>query len=138
MVEEALVTQLEDEEAALEVHRPFVREVNRRMANVYSVGGGAVLGVGALVIAVGGWLGELDSAIWWSMAVTAFLVALFVLRAVVRRRARAYREEFEAYCEVNEADPAQLRRAFGGEELFPYFEAIFQLEERRAESRGHG
>jgi hypothetical protein len=114
-----------------ETHRPFVRELNRSFASVYGFGGAAVLVSTALVPLVGWLMSALASPITWSMCVTIFLVSIFALRAFVRRRARRYRTAIDDYCEVNEVDPQRLREAYLDENMYPYFEAIFETIERR-------
>ncbi|MGM0558867.1 MAG: hypothetical protein ACQEVA_20940 [Myxococcota bacterium] len=123
-----------DPEASFrETHRPFVRELNRDFASVYGFGGAAVLLVTAAVPLVGWFLSALASPITWSVCVTVLLVSIFVLRAFVRRRARRYRTAIDDYCRVNEIDAQRLREAYIDENMYPYFEAIFETIERREE-----
>jgi hypothetical protein len=114
-----------------ETHRPFVRELDRKFASVYGFGGAAVLAATAAVPLVGWALSALASAITWSLCVTVFLVAFFVLRAFVRRRAQRYRRTIDDYCRVNDIEAQQLREAYVDDNMYPYFESIFETIERR-------
>ena len=114
-----------------ETHRPFVRELDRKFASVYGFGGAAVLATTVAVPVIGWTMGALASPITWSLCVTILLVAFFVLRAFVRQRARKYRRTIDDYCKVNEIEAEQLRETYIDENMYPYFESIFETLERR-------
>lgn len=114
-----------------EAHRQFVREMNSNFATVYGYGGAAVLAVAASVLLVAWNLGVLWTPLPWIGAVTAFLVGLFVLRLFVRRRAQKLLDNIRQYCEINDLTVEELRERFADDELYPYFESIFEVVERR-------
>jgi Flp pilus assembly protein TadB len=114
-----------------DAHRGFVREMNKAFASVYGYGGAAVIALVAAGVALAANFGVLGSPLVWIGAVTLFLVALFVLRIFVRRRAQRMLERIRQYCSVNDLSSDEFRQRFGGEGLYPYFESIFEVVERR-------
>ena len=64
------------------------------------------------------------------------LVGLFVVRSIVRRRARRLYERVQAYCRANDIDVERLRSHYRGEDFYDFFEALFELEERRRRLEG--
>ena len=124
-----------DTETGLEEHRPFVRELDRKFSSVYGFGGAAVLGCAGAVLLFAWWRGLLWEPTIWALTLTVGLVALFVLRLFVRRRAKHYLTSVRDYCRANEMEPAELREYFDGGERYPYFEAIFETIERRRQLR---
>ncbi len=112
-------------------HRAFVRELNRSLALTYGVGGGLVL-VAAAAALVGAWVaGWFWSPVTWLAVITGVLIGLLVLRMVVYRRVRRLFERLEAYCRANDVEPARLRAHYDDEHLYPYFQALFELKQRR-------
>lgn len=109
-----------------ERHRPLIREINRSLSASYGYGGGAVLLVTALVVAIGAALGGLLSLSTWFFAITIALLSLFVLSAVLRRRRAAMRGRFEDYCRLNGLSDEALREYFVGDGTYPYFDALFE------------
>lgn len=122
-------------EADQDVHRGFVREMNSGFATVYGYGGAAVLAATAGIVAVAAALDALGSPLTWIGAVVAFLVGLFVLRIFVRRKAERLLARLHQYCEVNEVTVDSLRQRYAGDGLYPYFESIFEVVERRQKLR---
>lgn len=122
-------------EANKDAHRGFVREMNRGFATVYGYGGAAVLVVTAAVVAVAATFDALGSPLTWIGAVVCFLLGLFVLRIFVSRRAHRMLERMHHYCEVNDISVGELRKRYTGEGLYPYFESIFEVVERRQKLR---
>ena len=120
---------------ALDDHRPFVRELDRKFSTVYGVGGAAVLGSGLAVIGFAWWRNLLGEPNIWALAVTVVLVSLFVLRLFVRRRAERYLSSIREYCRANDVDPQQLREHFDEGERYPYFQSVFETVERREKLR---
>ena len=114
-----------------EEHRAFVREMNDKFSVVYGYGGAAVMAVAGSVLLIGWNLGLLWTPLIWILAVTAFLVGLFVLRLFVRRRAKRLADQVRQYCEINEITVDQLRERWGDQHRYPYFTAIFEVIERR-------
>lgn len=123
------------EEDFRETHRPFVREFDRKFASVYGFGGAAVVIISAMVPLIGWSLSALGSPITWSLCVTVFLISVFVLRIFVRRRAERYRRAIGDYCDVNDIDVERLREAYVDEDIYRYFESIFETIERREKLR---
>lgn len=117
----------------LDEHRAIVREIHGQFARAYGFGGTAVLVGVAAVFAVAWWFGALLSPITWVLAVTVGLVTLFGVRSVVYRRADELAERLQSYCEANDIDPGRLREHFGDDDLYPFFDALFEVRERRAE-----
>ncbi len=113
-----------------ERHRALVRETDREFATVYGVGGAAVLGAAALVLVIGWAAGAIGSALPWVLAVTAALLALFVLRQIVERRRQALASRISEYCEVNQLDTAALVQYFQQEDIYPYFVALLSPRTR--------
>ena len=112
-------------EDAEERHRPLVRELNRSLSAAYGYGGGAVLLVVGVVVAVGWALGGLLSLSTWFFAITIGLIGLFVLSAVLRRRRARMRSRFEDYCRLNGLSEPALREYFLRDGTYPYFAALF-------------
>ncbi|QDG52946.1 hypothetical protein FIV42_20020 [Persicimonas caeni] len=122
-------------DATPDAHRGFVREMNRGFATVYGYGGAAVLAVTAAVVGVAATFDALGSPLTWIGAVVAFLLGLFVLRIFVSRKAHRMLDRMRQYCEVNEVTVDELRARYTGEGLYPYFESIFEVVERRQKLR---
>ncbi len=106
-------------------HRAFVREVDRKFSQTYGYGGMSILlliGGYAYVI----WQMNLYTHFWpYVVGVTGVLIALGVLSSVVRRVKLRYRARIDAYCDANELSPETLREYFEGENMYPYFAALF-------------
>jgi FtsH-binding integral membrane protein len=118
-----------------EAHRGFVREMNSAFSLVYGYGGAVVLVLAAGVLLVAWNLGLLWTPAPWVLAVTVFLVGLFVLRIFVRRRANHLLDSIRQYCEINDLTVEQLRSRYADEALYPYFDSIFEVVERRRQLR---
>jgi uncharacterized membrane protein len=129
----AEATPADDE---MERHRPLIREVDRSLGTTYGYGGGAILLVVVGVVIGGWWTVGLASAVTWLAAITVALVGLFVVRAIVRRRARRLYERVQAYCRANDIDVDELRAHYRSEEFYDFFEALFELEQRRRRLQG--
>lgn len=125
----------EQQQARAEAHRPLVREIDRSLGAAYGYGGGAVLLGTVLAVGLAWWWGALWSPLTWLVVVTIGLVGLFVVRSAVHRRAEQLRGRLEEYCEANAVTPRELRRHFGREEYYTFFEALFELQERRERLR---
>jgi hypothetical protein len=123
----------DDETHVAERHRAFVRMLDRSLSRVYA--GGSV----ALLSAVGGilggawWLGQLWGPIPWLATITSVLLILVVLRSIVRRRAEHLLERLEAYCRTNDLSIETLRDYYRRRDLYPYFEALFDVLERHGD-----
>jgi hypothetical protein len=130
-----MVEDSQDHEQASEVdrdaHRGFVREMNQGFSSVYGYGGAVMVAVIAGGLVVAAKFGLLGSPLVWIAAVVLFLVGLFVLRIVVGRRARRMYERIDQYCAINEVPIEEFRERYSGEGLYPYFESIFEVLERR-------
>lgn len=113
-----------------EEHRGFVREMNRAFSGVYGYGGAAVFLLSGGVLVLAALWGALWSPLTWIAALSTFLLAFFVLRIVVRRRARRLLGRIEQYCEANQLEVDALRERYSREGLYPYFESIFEVIER--------
>lgn len=112
-------------------HRALVREISRSLAITYGIGGACVLLLIA-AIGYGAWkLGYLWNPLTWLLAITTSLITLIVVRIVVYRRGDTLYERLESYCNVNDIDPSQLRAYYKRENLYPFFEALFELKDRR-------
>ncbi len=116
-------------------HRGFVREMNNAFSAVYAVGGISVVALTVAVGVVAAQLGALASPLTWIAAVGVFLVGLFVLRVIVRRRALRLRERIRAYCQANDVPVDELRQHYDDGEAYPYFASIFEVIERREQLR---
>lgn len=112
-------------------HRGFVREMNSAFATVYGVGGVGVIATTLAVVLAAYQFGQLGSPLVWIAAVVVFLVSLFVLRIIVRRRALGLLEKIGQYCQVNDLTVDQLRERYASDKLYPYFASIFEVIERR-------
>ncbi len=109
-----------------EAHRGFVREMDRSLGNAYGRGGGMVLLVFMSCVAVAffqGWLGDMTM---WLGTVTMTLFSLYVVRKRIYARRDGLRKRVEKYCEANELPPRLLRDYYDGEEMYPFFLAIFE------------
>ena len=106
-------------------HRAFVREVDRKFAQTYGYGGMSIL----LLVATYGyavWQMQLYDRFWpYVVGVTGVLIALGILSSVVRRVKLRYRARIDAYCGANGLSPEILREYFEGENMYPYFAALF-------------
>ena len=113
-----------------EEHRALVRELSRAMGMAYGLGGGGVLLLIGAIVAGAWWMGAIWSPIPWILAVVAALIGLMVVRMVVYRRADQLYARLESYCRANTIEMQVLREHYD-ESLFPYFEAIFEVKQRR-------
>jgi uncharacterized membrane protein len=129
-------TEATTPEEEMEQHRPLIREVDRSLGTTYGYGGGAVLLAVAAVLLGGWWTVGLVSGITWLSAITVALIGLFVVRSIVRRRARRLYDRVQAYCRANDIDVERLRSHYRGEDFYDFFEALFELEERRRRLEG--
>jgi len=117
-----------------EAHRAFVREIHRGLASVYAWGGGLVV-VSAAALLVGGWYrGILLEPLLWVGTVLVGLVGLLVVRWLVYRRADQLWERVRGYCRANDVEPGALRTHFGDDPMYQFFDALFELRERRRRS----
>lgn len=127
---------VEDDESggeAPESHRGFVREIARGVSFAYGLGGTAVLAILAGLLTWGFMAGHLLSPLLWIGTIVAGLTGLFVVRMVVYRRADSLYQRLESYCEANALEPSELRSRYA--DVFPFFEALFDLRERRQRIR---
>ena len=119
----------ESEEIAVgtaEVHRAFAREIDRNFSLTYGFGGGFVLIVMVTIVIVGFFMGLIGSPATWMIALTAGLVALFVVRSRINKKRSKLRVQVEQYCEINGLNVESLRTHFAAENLYPYFGALFE------------
>jgi len=98
---------------------------------VYAWGGAIVVLVVLGLIGMGWYRGLLAEPLVWIGAVLTGLLGLLVVRWRVYRRADALWERVEGYCEANEVDAATLRAHFGDDSMYQFFDALFELRERR-------
>lgn len=105
------------------------------MALAYGIGGGAVVSVVAAILIAGWYWWTLWSAVLWLSAISVGLVGLLVVRTFVYRRADRLWERLEAYCDANDLEPELLREHYSGDELYEFFDALFELKERRERMR---
>ena len=121
----------DDDLPAVEQHRAFVRMISRRFSYVYA-GGGITLLL-TIVGSIGGawWWGYLWSPYPWLGAITGGLIVLVLLRSIVGRRARTLAERVQSYCEANDIDVETLRNYYRRQEMYPFFDALFDVLERR-------
>ena len=118
---------LSEEQARIaEIHRGFVREMDRSLGNAYGTGGGTVLGVLVSVLIAGWWMGWLTSVILWVSGVTAVLAALYMVRRRIHAKRDKLRRRVEKYCEVNDVSVDLLCLYFEQDQTYPFFCDIFQ------------
>lgn len=129
MDSEATDPDLDPEEA--ETHRAFVREVHRGLASVYAWGGALVVLAVSALIGMGWYRGMLWSPLLWIGAIVTGLLGMLVVRWLVYRRADDLWERVEGYCEANGVDAETLRAHFGDDPMYQFFDALFELRERR-------
>lgn len=127
--EETMSSERELSEAQIrlaEAHRGFVREMDRSLGNAYGRGGGVVLLVFAVAVAVGafqGWLGEVTL---WLATVTLTLCSLYVVRKRIYALRDRLRQRVEKYCEVNDLSSKLLRAYYESEDMYPFFVAMYE------------
>lgn len=112
-------------------HRAFIRQINKSLALAYGFGGGAVLLGVAVLLVVAWWVGWIWSPLTWLAAVVGALIGMLVVRMVVYRRVDRLYDRLRSYCEANDVEPAVLRAHYDDDQLYPYFQALFELKERR-------
>jgi hypothetical protein len=117
---------------ALESHRALVREVNRKIGAIYGYGGAVAFGTAGASVGVLGWWQGYFSFLPWIAAIVVFLMAMLILRAVLARVADTEYDRLASYCEANDVSVERMREHYGGHTAFPYFEALFEIRERRA------
>ena len=120
-----------ESEASSDAHRAFVREIHNGLAGTYGFGGGVVLLVVVGLLVATWWFGTLWSPVPWLLAVTVGLSGLFVVRLLVYRRVDDYWRRLQGYCDQNDLSVQQLRAYYNQEETYPFFEVLFELQERR-------
>lgn len=114
-----------------EDHRAIVREIHRELAWIHGIGGTIVLLVLAGLL-IGAWLaGWIGSLLPWIGVVIVTLIGLIVVRMVVYRRADRLYDRLESYCQANDIDMQRLRDHYRDEELYLFFNRLFELKARR-------
>ena len=112
------------EDGALEAHRAMARELNERTARAYGLGGlGALVAAGAPILMAGA-TGQLARALPWVLAITLFLIALFFVRALVRRTGARLRQRLERYCEANGVAADALVDYYEGRQDYTFLSAL--------------
>lgn len=109
-----------------ELHRAFAREIDRDFSLTYGLGGGFVLVVMVAIVIGAFFIDLLGSPATWMIALTAGLVALFVVRSRINKKRSKLRVQVEQYCEINGLSVESLRTHFAAENLYPYFGALFE------------
>lgn len=113
-----------------EAHRAIVREMHTRYQRVYSVGGGVVLTVAALVaLAIALVTGPLVP-LPWVAGVTAFLSGMLALRQLVRQRRAQLLGQLSAYATLNALPLGAWRDYWAERGEYPFFVAL--LDDRTA------
>ena len=121
----------DESEPSSDAHRAFVREIHNGLAGAYGFGGGLVV-VGVIgMLAAFTWFGTLWSPVPWLLAVTVGLIGLFLVRMLVYRRVEDYWRRLQGYCDQNDLPVDQLRAHYAEEDTYPFFEVLFELQERR-------
>jgi len=106
-------------------HRAFVREIGRKFGQTYGYGGMSILLLMA-AYGYGVWKLDLYSHVWpYVVGVTGILISLGILSWVVRRIKARFRARIDAYCGANQISAETLREYFEGENMYPYFVALF-------------
>ncbi len=108
-----------------EKHRAFVRDVNSKLVGVYGYGGGGVLVWGAIIVIIAWYQGVLGHFATWIVTFTMMLIALYVLRNIVRREKTRALKRVQAYCEANKVSDLTLREDLDPE-TFSYFFDLFK------------
>jgi len=121
----------DESEPSSDAHRAFVREIHNGLASTYGFGGGLVLLVVIGMLVATWWFGTLWSPVPWLLAVTVGLIGLFLVRMLVYRRVDDYWRRLQGYCDQNDLPVDQLRAYYNEEETYPFFEVLFELQERR-------
>ncbi|GEM_PF-5411835 len=111
---------LEDEK-----HRAFVRDVNGRLVSIYGYGGGGVLLWGTIILVIAWYQGVLAHFATWMVTFTMMLIALYVLRNVVRREKGRARQRVRSYCEANQISDTTLRGNLDPQ-TYAYFFDLFK------------
>lgn len=88
-------------EENFEIHRAYVRDLNDELASWYGYGGAGVLTAVGAVIGIAYWQGALTQISTYMVALTIGLVALYVLRSVLKVRKSRTKARLEAFCDVN-------------------------------------
>lgn len=122
-----------DEEGEFEAHRAIVREINKKIGAYYGYGGAVAFGAAGATAGLVGWWWGFVSVAPWLLAAVVFLLVMLVLRALLARAADREHDRVTAYCEANDVSVEELRRHYGQQNVFPYFEALFEIRERRAQ-----
>ncbi|MFB6263297.1 MAG: hypothetical protein ABEL76_06690 [Bradymonadaceae bacterium] len=125
----------EPDDPELERHRPFVRDLDKQVRSLYGFGGAAILAAIAGSLALWGGYGTLWTWWAWATAVVVALGGLLVLRTVVIHRAQTLVRQFRTYCETNDLEPEAIRAYFTRDDMYPYFEGLFELLDRHRELR---
>ncbi len=111
---------------SVELHRAFAREIDRSFSMTYGLGGGFVLMVMVTIVIIALIIGLISSPATWMIALTAGLVALFVVRSRINKKRSKLRVQVEQYCAINDLNVESLRTHFAAENLYPYFSALFE------------
>ncbi len=120
----------EQQARVAEDHRGFVREMHNRLNGIYGRGGGLVLMVLVVLVAVALITGLFARVLMWVFVVTAVLAALFVVRTWIYRRRDQLRSQVEQYCQTNDVAVDTLLEYYEAEGMYPFFSTIFERQPR--------
>lgn len=112
-----------------ESHRGFVREMDQSLGNAYGRGGGLVLVVFGAAVGLAAFQGWLTEVTMWLATVTATLFSLYLVRKRIYARRDRLRHRVDKYCEVNGLSPGVLTAYYDGQDMYPFFLAMY--EDRR-------
>lgn len=115
-------------------HEAFVERMNAAFAATYSRAGLGVLVALTLFVGLGVTffgLTALTAPLTWVLGLLVFLVATFVARIFVVRRAYELMAALSAYGAQHAVELHALRARYARAGAYTYFESIFQVLERR-------
>ncbi len=108
-----------------EKHRAFVRDVNTKLVAIYGYGGAGVLLWGSIILVLAWYRDVLGHLATWIVTFTMMLIALYVLRNIVRREKTRALKRVHSYCKANTITDEDLRKDLDPE-TFSYFFDLFK------------
>lgn len=111
-----------------EPHRNLVRQMHERVERTYAYGGLGAMAASMGCVALFAAFSTLASPLAWVAAIMCALVGLFIVRGRVKRAQDRARQDFKAYCALNQLDEAHVRDYFISDANYPFFSGLYETK----------